>query len=102
MNGVVGTIINSLANNERVELRGLVLLELNIMPKKARNPGTGEPVYLPERYVPFKPSKLMRSKKLTVYQINKRIHMPSGKKRKRNEHAQKEKETSCKSTQEKR
>jgi nucleoid DNA-binding protein len=33
------------------------------MPKKARNPGTGEPVYLPERFVPtFKPSKLMRSR----------------------------------------
>jgi DNA-binding protein HU-beta/integration host factor subunit beta len=33
------------------------------MPKKARNPGTGEPVYLPERYVPtFKPSKLMRNR----------------------------------------
>ena len=33
------------------------------MPKKARNPGTGEAVYLPERFVPtFKPSKLMRSR----------------------------------------
>jgi len=64
MNGVMSTIINSLANNERVELRGFGTFGIkHRMPKKARNPGTGEPVYLPERYVPtFKPSKLMRSK----------------------------------------
>ena len=63
MNGVMSTIINSLANNERVELRGFGTFGIkHRMPKKARNPGTGEPVYLPERYVPtFKPSKLMRS-----------------------------------------
>ena len=64
MNGVMSTIINSLANNERVELRGFGTFGVkHRMPKKARNPVTGEPVYLPERYVPtFKPSKLMRSK----------------------------------------
>ena len=64
MNGVMSTIINSLANNERVELRGFGTFGIkHRMPKKARNPGTGEPVYLPERYVPtFKPSKLMRNK----------------------------------------
>ena len=64
MNGVMRTIINSLANNERVELRGFGTFGIkHRMPKKARNPGTGEPVYLPERYVPtFKPSKLMKSK----------------------------------------
>ena len=56
--------INSLANNERVELRGFGTFGIkHRMPKKARNPGTGEPVYLPERFVPtFKPSKLMRSR----------------------------------------
>ena len=60
----MSTIINSLANNERVELRGFGTFGIkHRMPKKARNPGTGEPVYLPERYVPtFKPSKLMRNK----------------------------------------
>ena len=64
MIGVMGTIIESLANNERVELRGFGTFGIkHRMPKKARNPGTGEPVYLPERYVPtFKPSKLMRSR----------------------------------------
>ena len=64
MNAIMSTIINSLANNERVELRGFGTFGIkHRMPKKARNPGTGEPVYLPERYVPtFKPSKLMKSK----------------------------------------
>ena len=62
MNGVMKTIIDSLAENERVELRGFGTFGVkHRMPKKARNPGTGEPVYLPERFVPtFKPSKLMR------------------------------------------
>ena len=64
MNGVMMTIIDSLARNEKVELRGFGTFGIkHRMPKKARNPGTGEPVFLPERFVPtFKPSKLMRSK----------------------------------------
>ena len=64
MNGVMSTIVDSLANNEKVELRGFGTFGIkHRMPKKARNPGTGEPVFLPERFVPtFKPSKLMRSK----------------------------------------
>ena len=64
MNGVMTTIIDSLANNEKVELRGFGTFGIkHRMPKKARNPGTGEPVFLPERFVPtFKPSKLMRSR----------------------------------------
>jgi nucleoid DNA-binding protein len=62
MNGVMATIINSLARNERVELRGFGSFGVkHRLPKKARNPGTGEAIYLPERYVPtFKPSKKMR------------------------------------------
>jgi nucleoid DNA-binding protein len=62
MNGVMATIINSLARNERVELRGFGSFGVkHRLPKKARNPGTGEAIYLPERYVPtFKPSKHMR------------------------------------------
>ena len=62
MNGIMSTIIDSLAENERVELRGFGTFGIkHRMPKKARNPGTGDPIYLPERYVPtFKPSKLMR------------------------------------------
>ena len=62
MIGIMSAIIDSLADNERVELRGFGTFGIkHRMPKKARNPGTGEPIYLPERYVPtFKPSKLMR------------------------------------------
>lgn len=62
MNGVMTTIIESLAENNRVELRGFGTFGVkHRMPKKARNPGTGDPIYLPERFVPtFKPSKMMR------------------------------------------
>ena len=64
MNGVMTTIIESLAENKRVELRGFGTFGVkHRMPKNARNPGTGDPIYLPERVVPtFKPSKLMRSR----------------------------------------
>ena len=63
-NGVMKTIIDSLANNERVELRGFGTFGIkHRMPKKARNPGTGDAIYLPERFVPtFKPSKLMKKR----------------------------------------
>ena len=63
MNGVMTTIIESLGRNERVELRGFGTFGVkHRMPKKARNPGTGEAIFLPERNVPtFKPSKNMRS-----------------------------------------
>ena len=62
MNGVMATIIESLGRNERVELRGFGTFGVKHgMPKKARNPGTGEAIYLPERHVPtFKPAKHMR------------------------------------------
>ena len=62
VNGVMATIIDSLGRNERVELRGFGTFGVkHRMPKKARNPGTGEAIYLPERHVPtFKPAKHMR------------------------------------------
>jgi nucleoid DNA-binding protein len=62
MNGVMATIIDSLGRNERVELRGFGTFGVkHRMPKKARNPGTGEAIYLPESHVPtFKPAKHMR------------------------------------------
>ena len=58
MNGVMTTIINALTENQRVELRGFGTFGVkHRMPKKARNPGTGEAIYLPERFVPtFKPA----------------------------------------------
>ena len=65
-------IINALSKNENIELRGFGSFSVkHRMPKKARNPRTGDPIFLPERYVPvFKPSKLMKdtvNKKLIEY-----------------------------------
>ncbi len=63
MNGVMTTIIEALAKNDRVELRGFGTFGVrHRLPKIARNPGTGGEIELPERYVPtFKPSKRMRT-----------------------------------------
>ena len=62
MNGIMNTIISALENERRVELRGFGTFGVKRRdPRKARNPGTGETVFLPERYVPtFKPSGLLR------------------------------------------
>ena len=56
-------IKNALKRGERVELRGFGTFGVkHRKPKKARNPGTGESIFLPERHVPtFKPAKNMRS-----------------------------------------
>ena len=64
MNGVMETIIGSLMENKKVELRGFGTFGVkHRLPKKARNPSTGESVFLPESFVPtFKPSKLMRGR----------------------------------------
>ena len=64
MNGIMTTITESLARNERVELRGFGTFGTkHRMPKNARNPGTGEAIFLPERYVPtFKPAKHLRGR----------------------------------------
>lgn len=66
MNGIMALIIDALSKNERVELRGFGTFAVkHRLPKKARNPGTGETIYLEERYVPtFKPAKKMRLKVL--------------------------------------
>ena len=63
LNESFSQIINALSKNERIELRGFGTFAVkHRMPKKARNPGTGEAIFLPERNVPtFKPSKYMRS-----------------------------------------
>lgn len=68
MNGIMALIIDALARNERVELRGFGTFSVkHRQPKKARNPGTGEIIYLKERYVPtFKPAKKMRLKVLNT------------------------------------
>ncbi len=60
--GVIATIIDALKRGERVDLRGFGNFSLKLRkPKKARNPGTGEEIQLPERIVPvFKPSKILK------------------------------------------
>ena len=64
MNGIMTTITESLARNERVELRGFGTFgTMHRMPKKERIPGTGEAIFLPVRYVPtFKPAKHLRGR----------------------------------------
>jgi nucleoid DNA-binding protein len=54
-------VLDILAKNGRVELRNFGVLELaKRKAKVARNPRTGEPVFIPSRYaVKFKPSKEM-------------------------------------------
>lgn len=62
VDGFLSTITDSLQRGEKVEFRGFGSFSLKIRkPQKARNPATGEPVYLPERVVPaFKPSKILK------------------------------------------
>jgi len=54
----------SLANGERIEIRGFGSFKLNKMQSRVgRNPKTGELVTLPERYVVhFKPGKDLRER----------------------------------------
>jgi len=66
INGFMSIIIDALAKNDRVELRSFGTFAVkHRKPKKARNPGTGEVIYLQERHVPtFKPAQKMRQKVL--------------------------------------
>jgi len=56
--GMVNTIIDYVANGDRIELRGFGVFNHKIrQPRLARNPKTGEQVKLGKRVVPvFKPS----------------------------------------------
>ena len=62
LNAVISKIRKSLEGKRRVEIRGFGTFGIKKRePRKARNPGTGEVVFLPERYVPvFKPSSLLK------------------------------------------
>lgn len=54
----------SLSDGERIEIRGFGSFSLHHRPpRKGRNPKTGDPVDLPEKYVPhFKPGKELRDR----------------------------------------
>jgi len=60
--GFIEKMKEALKQGERIEFRGFGSFSVKKRkPKKARNPGTGETIYLPERYVPvFKPSKILK------------------------------------------
>jgi nucleoid DNA-binding protein len=62
LNESFSEIIKALSSNDKIELRGFGTFSVkHRLPKKVRNPKTGDPIFLPERYVPvFKPSKLMK------------------------------------------
>ncbi|HRE40842.1 MAG TPA: HU family DNA-binding protein [Ignavibacteria bacterium] len=57
--GFITCVIDSLKNNETIEIRGFGTFKNNIKdPREARNPKTGEKVMLKKRYIPhFKVSK---------------------------------------------
>mgnify|MGYP003328568988 CR=1 FL=1 len=59
MNGIMGTIIDSLSRNERVELRGFGVFFTKLQKARiSRNPKTGEKVNTPEKKtIHFKMSK---------------------------------------------
>ena len=51
---VFGTIVESLSNGEKVELRGFGSFRVKKRnPRKSRNPKTGEIVHVPAKKVPF-------------------------------------------------
>jgi len=54
VNVIFGSIINALASNDKVEVRGLGSFNLRHRKERnARNPKTGEPVMVPAKSVPF-------------------------------------------------
>ncbi len=61
---LIDQIGESLAEGERIEIRGFGSFSLHFRPPRVgRNPKTGEPVSLPGKYVPhFKPGKELRER----------------------------------------
>ncbi|HOS99953.1 MAG TPA: integration host factor subunit beta [Acidobacteriota bacterium] len=59
---VLDSIINSLQDGEKVELRGFGSFKIRVRgPRKGRNPKTGETVNVPGKKIPyFKPGKELR------------------------------------------
>lgn len=57
-------IVDALVNEERIELRNFGVFEVKRRaPRKARNPRTGEKVFVPEKFVvTFKPGKEMEER----------------------------------------
>lgn len=64
VNSVLGRMVNALSEGRRIEIRGFGSMSLHHRPPRiSRNPKTGEPVYVPEKYVPhFKPGTELRAR----------------------------------------
>lgn len=62
--GTFDAIVETLVGNGRIELRNFGVFEVKVRkPRKARNPRTGEEVFVAEkRVVTFKPGRLMEEK----------------------------------------
>lgn len=62
VNQIIESMINSLADGDRIEIRGFGSFSLHHrQARMGRNPKTGEAVKLPEKRVPhFKPGKILR------------------------------------------
>lgn len=67
---VLEEISKSLEHNDRIEIRGFGSFSLHHRPARTgRNPKTGEPVAIPQKYVPhFKPGKEMRERVNDAFQ----------------------------------
>ncbi len=61
---ILEQMAQSLEEGDRIEIRGFGSFSLHYRPpRKGRNPKTGDPVKLPEKYVPyFKPGKELRDR----------------------------------------
>jgi integration host factor subunit beta len=61
---IIELMAQTLASGERIEIRGFGSFSLHYRPSRVgRNPKTGDPVSLPEKYVPhFKPGKELRDR----------------------------------------
>jgi integration host factor subunit beta len=61
---ILGAIQATLANGDRIEIRGFGSFSLNYRPpRQGRNPKTGEPVAVAAKWVPsFKPGKELRER----------------------------------------
>lgn len=59
---ILGALGNAISRGGRVEIRGFGSFSLNYRsPRLGRNPRTGEPVNIPEKWTPhFKPGKELR------------------------------------------
>lgn len=61
---VLNRMINALAQGRRIEIRGFGSMNLHHRPRRlSRNPKTGEPVYVPEKFMPhFKPGTELKTR----------------------------------------